>query len=149
MDKETEKLIRQMLYEKTKAEVLDILDNIETSEVLYVYAYNYNWDNGFEIPGKIIDQKCCDLSTALMVFYRADGFRYMQEKDSKIEGSEDWIRFVERLYLKIVHDTYQRSEIKFRPPLNKVQIYKLSRSLKGSGSIFIGSIGTEDLDIIL
>ena len=61
MNKEMEKLIQQMLYNMTKEEVLDTLSNIESPEVLYVYAYNYNWDDGFEIPEKIINKKCCDL----------------------------------------------------------------------------------------
>lgn len=143
-----EKLIQQMLYEMTKEEVLNTLGNIKTPEALYIYAYNYNWDNGFEIPEKIINQKYCDLSTALMIFYKSDGFRYLQEKDNKIEGFENWIKFVEKLYLKIVNDTYQKSDIKFEPPLSKVQIYKLNKLLKRPEHIFIEPTGLENLNII-
>lgn len=149
MNKEMEKRIQQMLYRMTKEEVLEVLDNMETSEMLYVYAYNYNWDDGFEIPEKIINQKYCDLSTALMIFYRSDGLRYLQEKDSKMEGFENWIKFVENLYLKIIHNTYQRSNIKFEPPLNKVQMYRLNKLLKGPERIFTRPTGTESLNIIL
>ena len=149
MNKEMEKLIQQMLYEMTKEEVLNTLGNIKTPEALYIYAYNYNWDNGFEIPEKIINQKYCDLSTALMIFYKSDGFRYLQEKDNKIEGFENWIKFVEKLYLKIVNDTYQKSNIKFEPPLSKVQIYKLNKLLKRPEHIFIEPTGLENLNIIL
>lgn len=148
MNKEMEKLIQQMLYEMTKEEVLNTLGNIKTPEALYIYAYNYNWDNGFEIPEKIINQKYCDLSTALMIFYKSDGFRYLQEKDNKIEGFENWIKFVEKLYLKIVNDTYQKSDIKFEPPLSKVQIYKLNKLLKRPEHIFIEPTGLENLNII-
>lgn len=144
-----EKLIQQMLYEMTKEEVLNTLGNIKTPEALYIYAYNYNWDNGFEIPEKIINQKYCDLSTALMIFYKSDGFRYLQEKDNKIEGFENWIKFIEKLYLKIVNDTYQKSDIKFEPPLSKVQIYKLNKLLKRPEHIFIEPTGLENLNIIL
>ncbi len=149
MNKEMEKLIQQMLYEMTKEEVLNTLGNIKTPEALYIYAYNYNWDNGFEIPEKIINQKYCDLSTALMIFYKSDGFRYLQEKDNKIEGFENWIKFVEKLYLKIVNDTYQKSDIKFEPPLSKVQMYKLNKLLKRPEHIFIEPTGLENLNIIL
>ena len=83
MNKEMEKLIQQMLCEMTKEEVLNTLGNIKTPEALYIYAYNYNWDNGFEIPEKIINQKYCDLSTALMIFYKSDGFRYLQERSEE------------------------------------------------------------------
>lgn len=149
MNKEMEKLIQQMLYNMTKEEVLDTLSNIESPEVLYVYAYNYNWDNGFEIPEKIINKKCCDLSTALMMFYKSDGFRYLQEKDNKIGGFENWIKLVDKLYLRIINNTYQKSDIKFEPPLSKVQIYKLSKLLKRPEYIFIEPIGLENLNKIL
>lgn len=35
MNKEMEKRIQQMLYRMTKEEVLDVLDNMETSEMFF------------------------------------------------------------------------------------------------------------------
>ena len=54
MDKEKEKFIQQILYEKDIEEVLKEVQAINDPEMLYMYAYNYNWDNGFEIPKNII-----------------------------------------------------------------------------------------------
>lgn len=70
-----------MLYDMNNEEVLKEMDNIIDPEILYVYSYNYNWSDGFDIPKKIIEKECCDLSTALMIFYGADGYRYLQEKN--------------------------------------------------------------------
>ena len=84
-----------------------------------------------------------------MMFYKSDGFRYLQEKDNKIGGFENWIKFVDKLYLRIINNTYQKSDIKFEPPLSKVQIYKLSKLLKRPEYIFIEPIGLENLNKIL
>ena len=54
-------------------EVKRIISQTEDQEILYVYAYNYNWDNGFDIPQTVLDNKKCDLSIALLIFYRAGG----------------------------------------------------------------------------
>lgn len=148
MDREMEELIQQMLYTKTKEEILDVLDYIEIPEALYVYAYNYNWDDGFEIPEKIIDKECCDLSTALMIFYKVDGFRYLQEKSSMVSGQGNWTKFIGKLYSKIVNNTYRTGAIKFEPPLNKIQIYKLRKLLSGREYIFIEPIGTKNMNVV-
>ncbi|RGS62181.1 DUF4274 domain-containing protein, partial [Roseburia inulinivorans] len=42
-----------------------MISQTEDQEILYVYAYNYNWDNGFDIPQTVLDNKKCDLSIAL------------------------------------------------------------------------------------
>lgn len=34
---------------------------------------NSAWDNGFDIPQTVLDNKKCDLSIALLIFYRAGG----------------------------------------------------------------------------
>ena len=48
---------------------------------MHIIAANYNWDNGFEIPYNIINNKNCDLGTALMIFYDADGYRVLENKE--------------------------------------------------------------------
>ena len=39
----------------------------------------YNWDDGFEIPEKILRSENCDLALALEIFYLADGFAYLDD----------------------------------------------------------------------
>ena len=64
------------------------ISKIQDNEILYVYAYNYNWDDGFEIPQKILSNKECELSTALVLFYSADGYSYLLDKSSQKNLSE-------------------------------------------------------------
>ena len=54
----------------------------------------YNWDDGFEIPKKILSNQDCDLALALEIFYLADGFAYLEGfvKESKLEEWEQFIR---------------------------------------------------------
>ena len=143
------KKIQDMLYDKINEEVLKEIDNIEDSELLYVYAFNYNWHNGFDIPAKIISKKCCDLSTALMIFYKADGIRYLMEKNNSDENSDCWLKFIKSLYEEIISHKFQKTRIKFEPPLSKVQLYKLKKILNINENIFIQRLGVQDLDIVL
>lgn len=149
MNEEKEKIIQQMLYEKDIEEVLKELPSINDSELLYVYAYNYNWDNGFKIPKKILLKDCCDLSTALMIFYSADGVRYLQNKDEKNDNLKEWSVFIKDLYDMILENRFIKSDIKFVPPLSKVQVFKLKKDLVKEEYVFLENIGYNDLNITL
>nr|WP_314461611.1 DUF4274 domain-containing protein [uncultured Clostridium sp.] len=149
MEKEKEKIILQMLYDKDIEDVLKELNTINDSEMLYVYAYNYNWDSGFEIPKSILHKDCCDLSTALMIFYSADGERYLQNKDEKNDRLKEWSIFIKDLYNMILENRFKKSNIKFAPPLSIVQIYKLKKDIVNEEFIFLENIGNKDLNISL
>lgn len=56
-----------LLYNSDNDEIKRIIRRTVDSEVLYIYAYNYNWDNGFDIPQTVLDNIKCDLSTALLI----------------------------------------------------------------------------------
>jgi hypothetical protein len=149
MNSEKENFIKQLLYNKAKEDVLKELLTINDPETIYVYAYNYNWDNGFEIPKNIILNDCCDLSTALTIFYLADGFKYLQNRDEKNDNSKAWFVFITDLYNKIVENKFKRSDIKFVPPLNKVQLFKLKKDMSGKEYVFLEETGHNDLNICL
>lgn len=150
MNKKIEKKIQDMLYNENTEEVLAYIDKINDPETLYIYAYNFNWDDGFEIPEKIIRKECCDLSTALMIFYKADGLSYLQEKDNLNGDLPKWTAFIEELYFAIKQQKFPKSSIKFEPPLNKVQLYRLKKLLGDEKEkVFVERIGTEDLNVIL
>lgn len=72
------------MYNTNNDEEKRRISHIKDPEVLYVYAYNYNWDNGFDIPQAVLDNKNCDLGIALLIFYRADGFGYLTDKSDNI-----------------------------------------------------------------
>ena len=41
--------VKALLYDADTDEVKRIISQTEDQEILYVYAYNYNWDHGFDI----------------------------------------------------------------------------------------------------
>ena len=149
MNKEEKKLIQRMLYEQNNEQVLNELYNINEPTILYIFAYNYNWDNGFEIPKSILQKKSCDLNTALMMFYSADGIRYLENKNEQNDNLKSWLAFIKKIYNRIINAEFLRSDIKFTPPLSKVQMFKLKKEIEEKDYIFLEEIGDRDLNIIL
>ena len=110
---------KRLLYDLSNEEVMSIISSTDDMELLYTYLYNYNWDDGFEIPQIILDNEKCDLSTALLIFYGADGMTYLQNKSGN-ENLPKWQVFIEKLYNSILNGKYTKGQIAFRIPLSKV-----------------------------
>lgn len=140
--------LKALLFDSTNGEIKTIISQIEDQEFLYVYMYNYNWDNGFEIPQAVLDNDNCDLSIALLIFYRADGLRYLVDKSDNVNLPQ-WQSFIKKLYDAILSGRYQRGKIAFKVQLSKVQLYKLSKGLKEQEKIFIENIEGKCVDIDL
>ncbi len=142
--------IRELIYNKTKEKVLIELDAIDDAQVLYVYAYNYNWDDGFEIPRKILNKTSCELSTALLLFYLADGISYLENREEVLNSElDEWAMFIHGLYKQIINEDYKKGRIQFNPPLTKVEMYKLKKILSETEMIFIKEFGDINLDLTL
>lgn len=84
---------------------------------------NYNWDDGFSLPQKIISDEKCDLAMALEVFYLGDGFSYFYN----IEETGEWFCFIDNLYEDIKNGKYVKSEHHYKIPLSKVQRYQIAK----------------------
>lgn len=145
MEKNSISKVTALLYDTPKEEIKRVLSQTEDQEILYRYAYNYNWDDGFEIPQIILDNKRCDLSTALLIFYEADGWRYLTEK-SENTNSPQWSSFIRKLYDSILKEKYQAGQIAFTVPLSKVQIYKMKKALSEEENVFMENITGKCLD---
>lgn len=139
---------KRLLYDLSNEEVMSIISSTDDMELLYTYLYNYNWDDGFEIPQIILDNEKCDLSTALLIFYGADGMAYLQNKSGN-ENLPKWQVFIEKLYNFILNGKYTKGQIAFKIPLSKVQIFKLRKILSEDETVFIEDIKGKDLDIRL
>lgn len=140
--------VKALLYDADNGEVKKAIFQTEDQEILYLYAYNYNWDNGFDIPQIVLDNKKCDLSIALLIFYKADGLSYLANKDDN-KNLPQWSSFIKRLYNSILMGNYQRGQIEFRVPLSKVQLFKIKKMITKEEGIFIENIEGECLDIAL
>lgn len=140
--------VKSLLYNVDIDETKKAIFQIQDQEILYMYTYNYNWDNGFVIPQIILDNKKCDLSIALLIFYRVDGLRYLTNKSDN-EKLSHWFSFIKKLYYLILTGKYQKGKIGFKVPLSRVQIFKLKKVISEKDNIFIENIEGKCLDIDL
>ena len=148
MDENKISNIKRLLYDTDNDEVKRIIFQAEDQEVLYVYTYNYNWDNGFDIPQIVLDNEKCDLSIALLIFYRVDGLSYLEDKSDNAKLPQ-WSSFIKKLYDSILTGEYQSGEIEFKVPLSKVQLFKLKKVIAEEANIFTENIEGKCLDINL
>lgn len=82
----------------------------------------------------------------LLLFYRAEGDVYLQNKQDD-SSDKEWYQFISNLYEKILNNTYEDSGILFKCPLSKVQIYKVSKLLSEKEKVFVTELHGENLDI--
>ena len=123
------KYIHKILYSEEQNQSISDIKGITDGKLLHIIAGNYNWDNGFNIPYSIITNKNCDLGTALMIFYIADGYRILEsDQELKTTCLEEWIDFISEVYKMILNNKFESNSIKFIPPLTKVQIFKIKKT---------------------
>ena len=105
MDKSKKEYVYKLLYSENKKDTIDEIKSITDSELLHIIAGNYNWDNGFESPYNIINNKNCDLGTALMIFYDADGYRALENKEElKNPNLKEWVNFISEIEQQIINN---------------------------------------------
>ena len=138
MNNSKKEYVHKLLYSENKKDTIDEIKSITDSELLHIIAGNYNWDNGFEIPYNIINNKNCDLGTALMIFYDADGYRALENKvELKNPNLKEWASFISEIEEHILKNEFKVNHIKFIPPLTKVQIFKLKKNNPNITKVFI------------
>lgn len=138
MDKAEIDYVYSLLYSGDKENTIKEVNEISDCKLIHVTAGNYNWDNGFEIPYSIFINENCDLGTALKMFYDADGYRLLENKDELNNPNlVQWANFISGLFERILNNSFKSKDIKFIPPLSKVQIFKLKKSNPYIAKIFI------------
>lgn len=136
------------MYSEDLNEAIKQVRSIEDSEMLYILAANYNWDNGFIIPRAIIANNNCDMSTGLMMFYLSDGIKLLRDKESvEQSGLDEWCKFITEVYSKLEMDVFKRSSISYYPVLTKVQLFKLKKSNPNIPDFFLDGIEGNDIEI--
>lgn len=101
----------------------------------------YNWDDGFGLPRRLLDEPGCDLALALEIFYLADGYALLSGIGAGSSRAE-WKEFVTRLYDEIQRGKYPRTNAKFEIPLNRVLRYKLKK--QGVPEVFLTDLPGKD-----
>ena len=143
--------VEYMVYnEEDDTKRRNFITSCTDAETLHLYAYNYNWGDGFEEPTLIIQNPHCSMSTALTLFYLADGVEYLSDPDQEAdEYQQDWLTFVSALYKRIIKADFPSAPIKFDPPITRVELYKMKKELSEEEAVFYTPIEGEDCDINL
>jgi len=151
MEIEQLKTISYILNSENENEIFEIIRAISNGDELFVLLDNYNWDNGFEVPTEILSNPHCTLSTALLAFYRADGYRYLSEGDSIFKNrlTKDWEIFLKSVLRRILNKEFQIGNITFNPELTKIQKFKLKKLNPSLDPVLIDGVQGKDLNIIL
>ena len=140
--------VQDILYNDASIEeIKKKIEELDNPQDIYVLSYNYNWDDGFEIPTLIINNSHCDLSVALLLFYSAEGEEYWSDDFDKTD--EEQYNFINKLHNDILKGKFIMAGIEFIVPLSKVEKYKLKKKLNDNEEIFITDIIGEDLSIDL
>lgn len=139
--------LKELLYSEDTSNIISVIKKLSPLE-LHIFAANYNWNSGFEIPEAILDNGNCDFGTGLLLFYGADGYRVLESKEAVAESSlSEWKKFISNLFDKIVAGDFSNRMISFTPPLTKVQAFKLRKSNPGIPEIFFDKSPGDDVDI--
>ena len=132
-------IISNHLYNDSISQAVNFVSSINDEETLFVYAYNYSWDNGFEVPTEILKNSNCTLNIALLIFNASDGILYLQDKEAA-DGTKVWINFISNLYKKILNNDFKKGKTSFDPQLSRVQKFKLKKVLSDEELRFIAPI---------
>lgn len=113
---------------KERAEFLlrdcpELLEEETSGEELHQYMEEYNWDDGLEVPYFIMQHPNCELATALLMFWLAEG-DYIFEDDFEEMDFIDEVEF--KYFLRMLHDRIVRGVYKvgtqsYQIPLNEKQ----------------------------
>ncbi|MGG3889948.1 DUF4274 domain-containing protein [Metabacillus fastidiosus] len=121
--------ITQLLQTENSEIIRMKISLIDNPVPLHNIALNYNWDNGFELPSLIISNGNCELGTALMLFYNADGYLLLDENSkNNVTGQKEWLAFINMLFNKLLNNEFCSNKVSYQPGLSKVQKYKLKKS---------------------
>ncbi|MCM1507267.1 MAG: DUF4274 domain-containing protein [Ruminococcus flavefaciens] len=144
---EIKRLLTEIKYEKSYDEIKALISEMTNPVLLHMTAVNYNWDDGFDIPECIIQNKHCDLGTALMIFDFADGYSFLFDNEEITDT--DWKNFIEKLKLEIQNGKFKTHKIKYLPELSrtgKLRIKKLYPDLDG---VFLEGTSGKEIELII
>ena len=131
--------ISNHLYNDSVPQAINYVKTIKDEEALFVYAYNYNWDNGFDVPTEILNNESCTLSIALLIFSLSDGFLFLEDKETEC-GTKAWSNFINDLYKRIASKSFPAGKAAYDPQLTKVQEYKLKKVINDNELLFMTPI---------
>ncbi len=139
-------IITNLIYNASEDEVKHYLQSCTDKEDLYLYSFNYNWEAGFDIPNIILNNPVCTISTAKLIFWRADGVSYLRAKVFD-DDLPEWSIFISKLYSRILAQEFSSDEFQLIVPLNKIQKLKLRKEIDLQDQFLVEDSTGIDLDI--
>ncbi len=139
-------IITNLIYNASEDEVKHYLQSCTDKEDLYLYSFNYNWEAGFDIPNIILNNPVCTISTAKLIFWRADGANYLRAKVFD-DDLPEWSIFISKLYSRILAQEFSSDEFQLIVPLNKIQKLKLRKEIDLQDQFLVEDSTGIDLDI--
>lgn len=96
--------------------------NFSPSEILFVKANLFNWDNGTFLLNKMLQDEYCDKATALLIYWRCDpGFYYRYPNESEIpEWSLANYRLMKTVEKKLLENKLPEL-VRYTPDKDRVQ----------------------------
>ncbi|MED4453840.1 DUF4274 domain-containing protein [Metabacillus fastidiosus] len=134
------------LLQTENSEIIGMeISRIDNPVLLHNIALNYNWDDGFKLLNLIINNGNCELGTALMLFYNADGYLLLNENSkNNITGQKEWLAFINTLFNKLLNNKFCSKKISYQPGLSKVQKYKLKKANPNIPEMFFEGVKTKN-----
>jgi hypothetical protein len=135
------KIAEEIKYGENIQQVIEIVKNTKDKKLLHIIASVYNWDDGFEVPIEIIKNENCDLGTALLLFFLADGVVYLTDENKVIQSDDIlWKDFLKKLFEMINKNQFVSMDIAFNPCFSKTEIYKLKKQFPKISELFLYGI---------
>ena len=138
--------ITNLIYNASEDEAKHYLLSCTDKEDLYLYAFNYNWEGGFDIPNIILNNPVCTISTAKLIFWRADGANYLRRKDYD-DDLPEWSMFISKLYSRILAQEFRPDDFQLIVSLSKLQKLKLKKEIELQDQFLVEDSAGIDLDI--
>lgn len=115
----------------------NLLSEKTSPKELHLFMEEYNWDDGLELPYFIMLHPNCQLATALMIFWLAEGGSMFEDNFADRHNVE-WKYLLTTLHDRIVRGEYKVGEEHYQIPLNAVGKYKLKK--KNVNEIFFADL---------
>ena len=122
-------------------ECVKIVTGSDNPFFLLECAQLYNWDDGFDVVNAIANNKHCELSIGLSLFWLADAVSYLTGEIVRNEYNSEWAEFCEILISRIESGEYKCGILSFDPQLGKVEKYKLRKL--GIPEVFLNEVEVE------
>lgn len=141
--------ISHLVYKGTTTEAIQFVQDCKSEEELFIFVYNYNWENGLATPRLVMENPVCSMEIAQLLFFSGDGYTFLSEGLMNQESGDEWVLFMKHLYASIVARQYKAGKTAFKVPLTKVQIYKLKKQIDPEAFVLFTEFSGVDCNIIV